>query len=129
MEPSELVDEGQERFQQIDAILAKYQGQIIQENTVKITNQQQLKHVLPIINVFYNTLKEFLNKCTDENCKDLQVTLPTDKKLAETIKKMLDELSPLMIWDPNLHPLVSDSIDKRFNQFPFSVNARHRASE
>ena len=129
MEPSEVLDEGEQRFQQIDTILAKYQAQIIQENTVNITNQQDLKHVLAIINVFYNTLKEFLNKCTDENCKDLHVSIEENTPVSSTLKEMLNELSPLMIWHPKLHTLLSDSIDKRFSQFPFSVNSTHRSNK
>ena len=129
MEPSELDLRFDERFQQIDTILAKYQGNIIQENTVHITNQKDLKHVLTIINVFYNTLKEFLNKCTDENCSDLHVSIQENTPESSRLKEMLDELTPLMIWDPNLHPLVSDSIEKRFSQFPFSVDSGHRTQE
>jgi hypothetical protein len=122
-------------FELIKEKVKAFRAEHLQKDTAKMSHVTELKELLPKIESTYSTLMAFLNKCLmDPSSSASEIkssieenTYNVDKKFAESLNKLLVELSPLMCTNSmQMHALCSNLFDQiRTNSF--SPDSSHRS--
>lgn len=123
------------KFELIKEKVKAFRAEHLQKDTAKMSHVTELKELLPKIESTYSTLMAFLNKCLmDPSSSASEIkssieenTYNVDKKFAESLNKLLVELSPLMCTNSmQMHALCSNLFDQiRTNSF--SPDSSHRS--
>ncbi len=123
------------KFELIKEKVRAFRAKHLQNDTAKMTHVTELKELLPKIESTYSTLMAFLNKCLmDPSSSESEIersveenTYNVDKKFTDSLRKLLQDLSPLMCTDSmQMHALCSNLFDQiRTNSF--SPDSSHRS--